>query len=323
MEYRRLGSTGLTVSPLCFGTWRFGKESNGTLETDRETAHELLDAAWDRGINFVDTANSYGGGKSEEWIGEWLADHDREDVVIASKVWWRSRGVPERTLSRKAIRSEIQDTLERLDTDYLDVYYIHRFDDETPIRETLRTLDDLVREGTVRYLAASSGAAWKLTKALWRSDLENLERFEITQPRFNAAYREEVEDYLDVCADQNLAVCPYSPLEGGFLTGKYERDGDPPKGSRGDLNDWNGRFDERQWRVLEAVQSVAREAGATPAQVALRWCIDRERFTCVPIVGARSVEQLEENAGAMELSLTDEQLGRITDAYAEETEGDR
>lgn len=323
MEYRRLGSTGLTVSPLCLGTWRFGKESNGTLETDRETAHDLLDAAWDHGINFVDTANSYGGGQSEQWIGEWLADHDREEFVIASKVWWRTRGVPRTSLSRKSIRSEIQGTLDRLGTDYLDVYYIHRFDDETPIRETLRTLDDLVREGTVHHLAASAGAAWKLTKALWQSDVEDLERFEITQPRFNAAYRDEVVDYLDVCADHDLAVCPYSPLEGGFLTGKYERDGDPPEGSRGELYDWNERFDERQWRVLDAVRTVAEEAGATPAQVALRWCIDRDRFTCVPIVGARSVDQLAENAGAMDLSLTDEALDRITNAYTENGEEDR
>lgn len=316
MEYRRLGSTGVSVSPLCFGTWRFGKETNGTLETDREQAHELLDAAWDRGINFIDTANSYGGGKSEQWIGEWLSNHDREEFVIASKVYWRTKGIPRTSLSRKAIRSEIEGSLDRLGTDYLDVYYIHRFDDGTPIRETLRTLDNLVREGKVRYLAASSGAAWKLTKALWRSDIENLERFEITQPRYNATSREEVEEYLDVCADQNLAVCPYSPLEGGFLTGKYERDGAAPSGSRGDLSSWRDRFDDRQWRVLDAVSKVADEASATPAQVSLRWLIERERFTCVPIVGARSVEQLEENAGAMGLSLTDAQRTRITDAYA-------
>ena len=315
MEYRRLGSAGVSVSPLCFGTWRFGKESNGTLETDRETAHELLDVCWENGINFIDTANSYGGGKSERWIGEWLDDHDREDFVIASKVYWRTRGVPDRTLSRKAIRSEIENTLERLRTDYLDVYYIHRFDDGTPLRETIRTLDDLVREGTVRYLAASSGAAWKLTKALWRSDIEDLERFEITQPRYNAAYRDPVADYLDVCADQGLAVCPYSPLEGGFLTGKYDRDGSAPDGSRGDLNDWNGRFDDRQWRVLEAIQDVAADVDATAAQVALRWLIDRNRFTCVPIVGARSVDQLEENVGAMDLALTDDHRRRITRAY--------
>lgn len=315
MEYQQLGSTGVSVSPLCFGTWRFGKETNGTLETDREQAHELLDSAWDRGINFIDTANSYGGGKSEEWIGEWLSDHDREEFVIASKVYWRTRGATRTSLSRKAIRSEIEDSLSRLGTDYLDVYYIHRFDDGTPLRETLRTLDGLVHEGKIRYLAASSGAAWKLTKALWRSDVESLERFEITQPRYNATYREEVEEYLDVCADQRLAVCPYSPLEGGFLTGKYDRDGGAPSGSRGALSGWNGRFDDRQWRVLEAISNVANEADVTPAQVALRWLIERERFTCVPIIGARSVEQMEENAGAIELSLTDDQRTRITDAY--------
>jgi len=315
MEYVRLGDTGLEVSRLCFGTWRFGKESDGVLETDREGAHALLDACAERGVNFIDTANIYGGGQSEAWIGEWLAERDREDYVVASKVYGAIESRHESNLSRKNVRAEIEGTLDRLDTDYLDLYYIHRWDDETPIHETLRTLQTLVDEGKVHYLGASKMAAWKLTKALWTSDADGLERFDVTQPRFNAAYREPTVPFLEVCADQGLAVCPYSPLEGGFLTGKYERDGTAPDGSRVDLEGWFDHLDERAWDALEAVEAVAGEVDATPAQVALRWLMDQGDYTCVPIVGARTVEQLEENVGAVDVSLADDQVERITDAY--------
>ncbi|QSW98283.1 aldo/keto reductase [Haloterrigena alkaliphila] len=326
MEYTTLGNTGTTVSRLCFGTWRFAKESGGTVETDREEAHDLLDAAWEQGINFIDTANVYGdpNGTSEEWIGEWLADRDvhREDVVIASKVYFPfdGRGEPgpnDSGLGRKHIRAQIEGTLERLGTDYLDLYYIHRWDEDTPIWETMQTLTELVREGKVRYLGASSMAAWQLTKALWTSDVEGLERFDVTQPMVNAVQYDEVGDYLDVCADQDLAVCPYSPLAGGFLTGKYDRTEDggveAPDGSRGSLDEMFDEYyvSERAWDVLEAVESVADEVGATPAQVSLRWLMDQDRFTCVPIVGARTPEQLEENVGAVEIDLDEAQFERI------------
>ena len=316
MEYVKLGSTGADVSPLCFGTWRFSKAADGTVETNREEAQALLDACAEHGVNFIDTANAYGdpSGTSERWIGEWLADRDREEYVIASKVYWNTTGVGGPGLSRKAIRAEIDGTLERLGTDYLDLYYIHRWDDATPILETMRTLTELVREGRVHYLGASSMAAWKLAKALWTSDVEDLERFEVTQPRFNAAYREPVADYLELCADQGLAVCPYSPLEGGFLTGKYDREGAGPSGSRGELYGWGNRFSNEQWAVLDAISDVADELDATPAQVALRWMIEREAFTCVPIIGARTPAQLEENVGALEIALTDDQRSRIDEA---------
>ncbi|WP_254767650.1 aldo/keto reductase [Salinilacihabitans rarus] len=324
MEYVTLGNTGTTVSRLCFGTWRFAKESDGVVETDREEAHELLDAAWERGINFVDTANVYGTphGTSEEYIGEWLEDHDREDFVLASKVYfpfdgWGDPGPNDSGLGRKHVRAQIEGTLDRLGTDYLDLYYIHRWDENTPIRETLRTLTELVREGKVHYLGASTMAAWQLTKALWTADVDGLERFEVTQPMVNAAHYDEVGDYLDVCADRDLAVCPYSPLAGGFLTGKYERAADgsveAPDGSRGSLTERFGEYyaTDTAWDVLEAVESVADEVDATPSQVSLRWLMDQDRFTCVPIVGARTVDQLDENVGAVDLSLSDEQFERI------------
>jgi aryl-alcohol dehydrogenase-like predicted oxidoreductase len=313
VEYTKLGSAGVDVSHLCFGTWRFNNQTDdGTVETDREEAHELLDTFAEHGGNFIDTANGYGDGESERWIGEWLADRDREDYVVASKVYGAQVSRFSGNLSRKNIRAEIEGTLERLDTDYLDVYYLHRWDDETPIEETLSTLTRLVEEGKVHYLAASSMAAWKLTKGLWTSDVESLERFEATQPRFNAADRPQ--EYLDVCADQGLAVCPYSPLDAGFLTGKYSRD-DAPAGSRAALNDWDMDFSDRQWRVLDAIREIADDVDATPAQVSLRWLVDQREFTCVPIFGARSVDQMEENVGAIDVSLSDEQYDRIADAY--------
>jgi aryl-alcohol dehydrogenase-like predicted oxidoreductase len=333
MDYVRLGSTGTKVSRLCFGTWRFGKETGGTVETGRDEAHRLLDAAWDRGINFIDTANVYGtpNGTSEEYIGEWLAEHDRSDFVLASKVYfdfdgWGTPGPNDSGLGRKHIRRQIRGTLDRLGTDHLDLYYIHRWDEEAPIEETLSTLTDLVREGTVHYLGASTMAAWQLTKALWRSDADGLERFEVTQPLFHAAYRDDVKDYLDVCADQDLAVCPYSPLAGGFLTGKYERvEDDPytvraPDDSRASLSD---RFDDfyvsaRGWNVLDAIRTVADDLDVTPAQVALRWLMEHDEFTCVPIVGARTVDQLDENVGAVDVSLRDDQFDRILAARYDE-----
>src|SRR6056297_3666642 len=327
MEYVTLGNTGTTVSRLCFGTWRFGKRHGDEVETTKSEAHELLDAVADHGINFIDTANVYGDpdGTSEEWIGEWLEGRDRDDFVLASKVYfpfdgWGEPGPNDSGLGRKHIRRQIEGTLDRLGTDYLDLYYIHRWDDDTPIRETLSVLTQLVREGKVNHLGASTMAAWKLTKALWTADVEGIERFDVTQPMVNAAHYDEVGDYLDLCADQDLAVCPYSPLAGGFLTGKYDRADDgsvvAPDGSRASLVDQFGEYyaTDTAWDVLEAVEAVADERDATPAQVSLRWLMDQDRFTCIPIVGARTPEQLEENVGAVDVALTDDEFDRIDDA---------
>jgi len=332
MEYVRLGSTGLEVSPICFGTWRFGleHEDSGVVETGREEAHELLDAVEERGGNFIDTANAYGGGKSEEWIGEWLAERDREDYVIASKCYWSTVSRFQDNLSRKNVRAEVEGSLDRLETDYLDVLYLHRFDDETPIERTLRTIDDLVSEGKVHHVGISTCDAWKLTKGLWQADVHNYEAFTVTQPEYSAVYRdpivdeldqppehkEPIEEYLDVCEDQDLAVCPYSPLHGGFLTGKYERvDGEirAPDGSRAEIDAGfeSDYVADAAWNVLEEVRAVAEEVDATPAQVSLRWLMDHDRFTCVPIVGARTVDQLDENFGAVDVSLSADQWERI------------
>ncbi|RDZ45978.1 aryl-alcohol dehydrogenase [Haloferax sp. Atlit-19N] len=331
LDYRRLGSTGTRVSELCFGTWRFGRKSSGVLETDEEEAHELLDAFEERGGNFIDTANVYGNpnGTSEEYIGNWLAERDREDYVLASKVYFPfDEDNPNgRGLSRTHIRNQIEGTLDRLDTDYLDLYYIHRWDEETPIEETLRALNGLVEEGKVNYLGASTMASWQLTKALWKSDVHDYARFDVTQPLFHAGYYEDVKDYLDACGDQDIAVCPYSPLAGGFLTGKYERtdSDDPteyvaPDGARGSFDDRFDRFyvSERGWKVLDEIRAVADEVDASPAQVALRWLMDYPEATVVPIVGARTTDQLDENVGAADVDISTDQWERIMNARYDE-----
>ncbi|MFW5912436.1 MAG: aldo/keto reductase [Candidatus Hadarchaeota archaeon] len=329
MEYIKLGSTGMKVSRLALGTWRFGHKSSGVIETDKEEAHNLLDYAWEHGINFIDTANVYGDppGTSEKYIGSWLEDYDREDFVIASKVYFDvDDGPNDRGLSRKHIREQIQRTLTRLGTDYIDIYYMHRWDDETPIEETLSTMNELVRKGKVHYLGASTMAAWKLTKALWKSEVNNWEKIKIAQPQFHAAYPDEVADYLDVCSDQNLAICPYSPLAGGFLTGKYKRSEEDPKsieapdGSRGSIDenfeDWY--VTDRAWDVLDKIREISNELDATPAQVSLRWIMENERFTTVPLVGARTIGQLKENLGSTEIELSREQFEEISNARKNE-----
>lgn len=331
MEYTTLGPTGLTVSQLALGTARFGRQLTQDRSTSLsepvigyEEAQNLLDAAHRHGINFIDTANTYGRpheGRAERWIGDWLDDHDRDQFVVASKVYGDMSSYPnDRGTSRKHIRTAIEGSLDRLGTSYLDIYYLHRWDESTPIRETLRTLDDLVSEGKVHYLGMSATASWRLTKALWTSDVNGLEAFSVTQPRYNAIDRPQ--EYLDACADAGIAVCPFSPLAGGFLTGKYDRESASPEGSRGDRNDWSGRHSDRDWDVLDTVQRVANEVDSTPLQVALRWLMDRDRFSVVPIIGARTVDQLSENVGAVDISLSQIQRRRVSEGGSSASEGD-
>jgi len=328
MEYVRLGGTGLEISRLCLGTWMFGTESeDGVVATDREQAHDLLDAAWDRGINFFDTANNYGGGDSERYIGEWLDDRDREDFVIASKVYWATRGRRESGLSRKIVRAEIESTLDRLGTEYLDLYYIHGWHEQSPIEETLSALNDLVRAGKVHYLGVSNFAAWQLLQSLRVADAHDWKPVSVIQPRYNAVdhypytvdpSEKPLPELFDACRSQDIAVCPYAPLAGGFLTGKYQRGPDGtaigPDGSRADLSEGFGPFSDRAWSVLDAVREVADEIDATPAQVAIRWTMEPEGITSIPVVGARSREQLYENVDSINVSLTDDQYTRIATA---------
>lgn len=320
LGFTRVGETGLHSSELQFGTWRFGKETEeGNVEIDRGQAHDLLDAYAEAGGRFIDTADVYGGGKSEEWIGDWLADRDRERYTIASKVYWQIReGDPNsRGTNRKNIRHRVDAILDRLDTDYLDVLYIHRWDDETPAREMMKTLNGLVEDGKVHYLGASTlrPNAWKVAKANEIAKREGWEPFSLAQPRYNLVDREIEGDYLEMARHYGVGVCPWSPLGQGFLTGKYSREGGLTGESRAAES---SRFAENyltdeNFDVHDELEAVADEVGATPAQTALAWLMHRDGVTA-PIVGARTVEQLEENLEAATVDLTPEQVARLTEA---------
>ena len=316
----QMGATGLEVSEIGLGTWRFGRETAaGNLETDRERAHELLSAYETAGGRFIDTADVYGGGDSERWIGEWLADRDRSEFVIASKVYWPTRDDDPnaRGLNRKHLRRQLNLVLDRLGTDYLDILYIHRWDDDTPGREFMTTLDEFVRSGRVHYLGASTFRpnGWQLARANERARQRDREPFTLTQPRYNLVDREIEGEYLDFCRDEQLAVFPWSPLAQGFLTGKYTReDGLTGESTASDTDGWEERYlTNENFDVLDTVRAVAAETGATPAQVALAYQSHHPDITA-PLVGARTVEQLEENLGAATVSLSTDQFERLEES---------
>jgi aryl-alcohol dehydrogenase-like predicted oxidoreductase len=322
MDTVRMGTTGLEVSEIAFGTWRFGRETAaGNLETDRETAHALLDQYADAGGRFIDTADVYGGGDSEAWIGEWLADRDREDYVLASKVYWPTdEDDPNRRgLSRKHLRRQIDLMCERLGTEYLDILYIHRWDDQTPARELMRTLNGLVDDGRVHYLGASTlrPNAWKIARANELAREQGWEPFSLTQPRYNLVNREIEGDYLEFCREQGLAVFPWSPLAQGFLTGKYEREADlPDESTASDTEGWEDRYlTPENFDALDVLREVATEVDATLPQVALAYHLHHPDVTA-PIIGARTSEQLAENLGAVEVDLSDDQFERLRESKA-------
>ncbi|PSQ41667.1 aryl-alcohol dehydrogenase [Halobacteriales archaeon QS_9_68_42] len=309
LDFVPLGNTGIQTSELQFGTWRFGKETEaGSLEIGEARAHELLDGYEAAGGRFIDTADIYGGGVAEEWIGD-------------SKIYWQTRedDPNSRGTNRKNVRHRIDALLERLGTDYVDVLYLHRWDDATPTRETMRTLSGLIDDGTVHYLGTSTlrPNAWKVAKANELAVREGLEPFTVSQPRYNLVDREIEGDYLEMCREYGIAVCPWSPLGQGFLTGKYDREA----GLTGEsLAAESSRFEasyltEANFDAHDELDAVAEAVDATPAQVALAWLSAREGVTA-PIVGARTVEQLEENLAAATVDLTDEQVDRLTAAAA-------
>jgi aryl-alcohol dehydrogenase-like predicted oxidoreductase len=320
LDFVQFGATGLQTSELQFGTWRFGKETEeGNVEIGEERAYELLDAYEAAGGRYIDTADIYGGGESERWIGNWLEDRDRERYTIASKIYWQIReGDPNsRGTNRKNVRHRVDELLDRLDTDYVDVLYIHRWDDQTPAREMMKTLNGLVESGKVNYLGASTlrPNAWKVTKANEIARREGWEPFTVTQPRYNLVDREIEGDYLEMTRHEDVAVCPWSPLGQGFLTGKYSREDGLTGESRAAES---SRFEENylteaNFDLHDELDAVADEVDATPAQTALAWLMHRDGVTA-PIVGARTVDQLEENLAAAEIDLSDEQVGRLTEA---------
>ena len=324
MEYRNLGRAGVKVSTLCLGAMTFGEADESSMmhqiSCDEATSHAIMNRALDAGINFIDTADIYGqDGLSERVIGRWFErDGRRDEVVVATKFrFTMGEGPNRRGASRYRIARCVEDSLRRLKTDRIDLYQIHMQDLETPEEETLRALDDLVRAGKVLYIGASNYAAYRLVDSLWHSRSANLERFVTLQARYNLISRELDREHVPLCQHFGLGILPWSPLAGGFLTGKYSREASPEDSSRlGKRDQLFKRLDnDRNWEILAAVQQVAEEARATAAQIALAWLIQKPCVTSV-IFGARSLDQLDDNLKAAAITLSKDQLERLDTAGA-------
>jgi aryl-alcohol dehydrogenase-like predicted oxidoreductase len=319
MEYRSLGRTGLKVSELCLGTMQFGWTA------DEPDSIEILNAAYEAGINFIDTADVYSrwaegnpGGVAETIIGKWRheAQIPRDQLVLATKV--RSKmgtGPNDEGLSRLHIFNAVEASLKRLGVDYIDLYQTHAYDEKTPIEETLIALDDLVRQGKVRYIGCSNYPAWRLTEAIWTSCVNYLARFESLQPHYNLAHRAEFERELaEVCHNYGLGVIPYAPLAAGFLTNKYLRNHPEPESAR--LGGIKRRyFNDRGWTIHEATEKLANEKGKTVSQVALAWLLTNPLITS-PIIGPRSLDQLKDNLGAAGFRLAADEKKGLDDVSA-------
>jgi aryl-alcohol dehydrogenase-like predicted oxidoreductase len=275
---------------------------------DEAASHRILGAALDRGVNFFDTANMYTGGESERIVGRFLADR-RDRVVLATKGRQPiGEGPNDRGASRVHLIRALEESLRRLATDYVDLYYVHAPDATTPTDETLRTLDDMVRQGKTRYVACSNYRAWQLCESLWTSDRLNLERFVCVQPLYNLVNRDIEVELLPLCQRFGVGVVSYSPLARGILTGKYARGEPPPPDSRAARND--KRMREAEWReaslhIAQELAAHCQAKGAAPSQFALAWCLANRIVTSV-IVGPRTLEQFEDNLACLEVTITDE-----------------
>ena len=309
MNYRMLGRTGLYVSELCFGAMTFGGEgfwkvvgSQGQAEADK-----LVSRSLEAGINFFDTADVYSNGVSEQLLGKALGAR-RKDIVLATKVRGRTgQGVNDVGLSRGHIMDSVHNSLRRLGTDYIDLYQIHGFDIVTPLDETLRALDDLVHQGKVRYLGCSNLAAWQLMKSLGISEHRGLSRFESLQAYYSIAGRDLERELVPLMKDQQLGLMVWSPLAGGFLSGKFRRDSQGPEGARRASFDFPPVDKERAYNVIDVMDGVAKAHNASVARVALAWLLHQPHVTTL-IIGAKTPEQLEDNLAAPSLKLTPEQL---------------
>jgi aryl-alcohol dehydrogenase-like predicted oxidoreductase len=316
MDYRRLGRTGLKVSELCLGTMQFGWTADGVL------SKQILTAAYEAGINFIDTANVYSrwvegnpGGIAETIIGDWIKESaiSRHNLIIATKVRGPMGSAPnDEGLSRVHIMKAVEDSLIRLGTDYIDLYQTHWPDDKTPIEETLSALDDLTRQGKIRYSGCSNYPAWRLTDAIWTAKHHQLTGYISLQPHYNLVHREEFERELaDVCHHFVLGVIPYSPLAKGFLTGKYTK-GSLPDSAR--LRSVKRYFTDHNWKLLDELHSIGKHKGGySISQIALAWLLSNPLVTS-PIIGPRSIDQLQDNLGAVELKLDLEERSLLDEA---------
>jgi aryl-alcohol dehydrogenase-like predicted oxidoreductase len=313
MEYRRLGSTGLMVSELCLGCMTFGQEA------DEGTSREIMGTFLDAGGNFVDTADVYSDGLSEEITGRAL-EGVRDGVVLATKVRFpMGEGPNDVGLSRKHIIQGCEDSLRRLGTDFIDLCQVHCWDTATPLEEILSALTDLVRSGKVRYLGVSNFTGWQLMKSLAVSEANGFEKFVCLQPQYSLVERNIEREIMPVCVEEGIGMIPWSPLGGGFLSGKYRRGEEPPEDSRiaGAVESmeehWERRATERNWASLDVVGRISEETGRSCAQISLNWLLCQDGVTS-PIIGARTLEQLEDNLGASGWELTAEQVDELSGA---------
>jgi aryl-alcohol dehydrogenase-like predicted oxidoreductase len=316
MEFVNLGATGLKVSRICLGCMSFGTIQQRWM-LDEAGSRPILRRAIEAGINFFDTANMYGAGASEEITGRALRDFARrDDVVIATKVYYPMRPGPNGSgLSRKAVMTEIDASLARLGTDYVDLYQIHRWDEATPIEETLEALHDLVRAGKVRYIGASSMCAWQFSKALHLADQHGWTRFVSMQPHYNLLYREQEREMLGLCAAEGIGVLPWSPLARGRLARSWEAE---PTTRRGQLDAWGNAVyassADADERVAACVADLARERGLPLAQIALAWLLAKPAVTA-PIVGTTRREHLEDALAALSVSLSTAEIEGLEAPY--------
>jgi aryl-alcohol dehydrogenase-like predicted oxidoreductase len=311
MDYRNFGRTGAKVSTLCLGAMNFGDR------TEEADAIAIIDRALDAGINFIDTADVYTRGASEEIVGRALArDGKREKVFLATKIFAPMSDDPnDRGVHRYHIMQGVENSLRRLQTDHIDLYQIHRPVPEVPVDETLRALDDLVRSGKVRYIGTSTFAAWQVVESLWASKELGLNRFVSEQPPLNLLDRRAERELLPMARTYGLAVIPWSPLGGGWLAGRYHRDESKPEDSRWAQKGWTFvRNVEQAYDQVEAFEKLVGEKGCTPAQLALAWCAGVAGVTS-PIIGPRTMEQLEDNLAALDVEVTAEDRERLDEIF--------
>jgi aryl-alcohol dehydrogenase-like predicted oxidoreductase len=315
MEYRYMGRTGLKVSELCLGAMTFGRES-----TEAES-YQMLDHFKEAGGNFIDTADVYSQGVSETILGRWLKGQNRENFVIATKVRFRMGDGPNDIgLSRKHILAAMDASLSRLGTTYVDLYQIHSWDPGAPLEEILQTLDALIRSGKVRYIGASNVASWQLQKAIDLSRHNGWEPFSCLQPLYNLLDRELEWGLVPVCLNEGVGIIPWSPLRGGWLSGKYQRGMEaPPGGTRVDeaekqgwSESWRAYANERTWSIIDTIQSISAETGKSAAQIALNWLLQMPGVTA-PIIGVRNLAHLKDNLGCVGWSLSAEQMAKLDD----------
>jgi aryl-alcohol dehydrogenase (NADP+) len=317
MQYVNLGKTGLKVSRLCLGTMTYGDPQWREWVLPEEASRPFIKRALELGINFFDTADMYSLGVSEKIVGQALKDFARRDqVIIATKVYNQvGDGPNDKGLSRKHIFDSINASLQRLQTDYVDLYQIHRWDYETPIEETLEALHDVVKAGKVRYIGASSMYAWQFAKALYLADRHGWTRFVSMQNHYNLVYREEEREMLPLCRAEGIGVIPWSPLARGFLAGNRQRQGFGET-SRAKTDDFAHKlyYDETDFQVVDRVVELAKKRGVSPTQIALAWLLHQSGVTA-PIIGASKMEHLEEAIASIELKLENEELAFLEQPY--------